>query len=317
MRISKVFVSVALILSSLTVAKAEYPERPIRLVVPYPPGGLVDIMARIIQAPLTAALGQPVIIENKSGAAGAIAALSVAQSNPDGYTLFFGNTGPNALLPLLQKDVGYDPIKDFSPISRVATAPMILVVHKSVPANDLQEFIAYAKANPGKVEFASAGIGSLGHLTSEMFAQMANVKLLHVPYRGSAPAVTAMLTGEVKMYLSSMSDVLSDAIKSGTLRLLGVSTAAPSDLVPGAPPIGNTLANFDASIWYGVWAPRGTPSTIVMRLNKVLRAALTEPEVQDRFRANGAIASASSPEELAKLVADEIPKWRVTIDATQ
>jgi tripartite-type tricarboxylate transporter receptor subunit TctC len=213
--------SLALILSLVSAAaRAEFPDRPIHLVVPYPPGGLVDAMARTIQEPLSAILGQTVIVDNRTGAAGAIATRAVAQSAPDGYTLIFGNNGPSALVPLIQKDAGYDPINDFSPISLVATAPMVLVIHSSVPATDLEGFIDFARGQPQGIEYATSGIGSLGHLTTELFAQKAGVKLVHVPYKGSAPAVMAVLGGEVKMYLSTTSDALDAGIKAGKVRLL-------------------------------------------------------------------------------------------------
>ncbi len=182
------FCAIVCLLLGTTGASAQFPNRPIHLVVPYPPGGLVDTMARTVQEPLSAALGQPVIVDNKPGAAGAIATRFVAQSPPDGYTLIFGNNGPSALLPLIQKDAGYDPIADFTPITMVATAPMIIVIHENTPAKNLKEFIAYARQNPGTVAYSTAGVGSLGHLTSELFAQMAGIKLVHIPYKGSAPA---------------------------------------------------------------------------------------------------------------------------------
>ena len=274
-------------------------------------------MARTVQEPLSAALGQPVIVDNKPGAAGAIATRFVAQSPPDGYTLIFGNNGPSALLPLIQKDAGYDPIADFTPITMVATAPMIIVIHENAPAKNLKEFIAYARQNPGTVAYSTAGVGSLGHLTSELFAQMAGIKLVHIPYRGSAPAVMAVLEGEVKMYLSSPSDTLSAGIKAGKVRLVGVSSAASSDLAPGAAPIADVLPGFDVSIWYGVLAAKNTPAPIVERLNKAFREVLARPEIQARFQGYGAAARGSSPEELAKLIAEEVPKWRSTVESAQ
>ncbi len=216
------YITVGLVLGA-GAAEAQFLNRPVRLLVPYPPGGLVDILARTLQEPLSTALGQPSIVENKPGAAGGIATRFVAQSKPDGYTLIFGNNGPSALLPLIQKDVGYDPVDDFTPVSMIATAPMVLVVHKDVPVDNLKDFIAYARQKGGTVTYSSAGIGALGHLTTELFAQMANAKLTHVPYKGSAPAVMAVLDGEVQMYLSSPSETLSAGIKAGKVKLLGVS----------------------------------------------------------------------------------------------
>ncbi|HTE35525.1 MAG TPA: tripartite tricarboxylate transporter substrate-binding protein [Reyranella sp.] len=272
-------------------------------------------MARTIQEPLSEELGQPVIVDNKPGAAGAIATRSVAQSSPDGYTLTFGNNGPSALLPLIQKDAGYDPIADFSPISMVATAPMVIVIHQSVPARNLKEFIEYAHRNPGTVAYSTAGVGSLGHLTSELFAQMAGIKLIHVPYKGSAPAVMAVLEGEVKMYLSSPSDTLTAGIKAGKVRLVGVSTATPSDLAPGAAPIAEALPGFDVSIWYGVLGAKNTPAPVVERLNKAFHDVLARPDIQARFQSYGAAAGGSSPGALGKVIAEEVPKWRSTVES--
>jgi tripartite-type tricarboxylate transporter receptor subunit TctC len=296
-------------------ASAEYPDRPIRLVVPYPPGGLVDIMARTIQEPLSGVLGQPVIVENRAGAAGAVASRSVAQSPPDGYSLIFSNNGPGALVPLVQADAGYDPIGDFAPVSLVAISPMVLVSHSSIPATNLREFIDYARARPQGLEYASSGAGSLGHLTTELFAQKAGMKLLHVPYKGSAPAVMAVLSGEVKVYLSTTNDTLDAGIKAGKVRLLGVSTAAPSPLVPGAMPIAEVLQGFDVTVWFGLLAPRGTPPAVVERLNTALRDVLGRADIRKRFEGYGCFAVASSPQELGSLIGNEVPKWRTTIEA--
>lgn len=307
-----VYVAVALVLDA-SGAEAQFPNRPVRLLVPYPPGGLVDILARTLQEPLSVALGQPLIIENKPGAAGSIATRFVAQSKPDGYTLVFGNNGPSALLPLIQKDIGYDPVDDFTPISMIATAPMVLVVHKDVPADNLKNFIAYARQKAGTVTYSSAGTGALGHLTTELFAQMAKLKLTHVPYKGSAPAVMAVLDGEVQMYLSSPSDTLSAGIKAGKIKLLGVSSINGFELVPGAPPIAEALPGFDVSIWYGVLAPKGTPTPIVDQINKAFRDVLADPAMRSRFNGFGAVAGGSPPAELSKRIVDEVAKWRGTI----
>jgi tripartite-type tricarboxylate transporter receptor subunit TctC len=308
------YITIALVLGA-GVAEAQFPDRPVRLLVPYPPGGLVDIMARTLQEPLSTALGQPLIVENKAGAAGGIATRSVAQSKPDGYTLVFGNNGPSALLPLIQKDIGYDPVDDFTPISMIATAPMVLVVHKDVPVDKLKDFIAYARQKAGTVTYSSAGTGALGHLTSELFAQMANARLTHIPYKGSAPAVMAVLDGEVQMYLSSPSDTLSAGIKAGKVKLLGVSSLNGSELVPGTPAIAEALPGFDVSIWYGVLAPKDTPAPIVEQLNKAFRDVLTDPAIRSRFNSFGAVAGGSPPAELSKRIVDELAKWRGTIQS--
>jgi len=296
-------------------AEAQFPDRPVRLLVPYPPGGLVDILARTLQEPLSIALGQPLIVENKPGAAGGIATRFVAQSKPDGYTLVFGNNGPSALLPLIQKDVGYDPVVDFTPISMIATAPMVLVVDKDVPVDNLKDFIAYARQKAGTVTYSSAGTGALGHLTTELFAQMANLKLTHIPYKGSAPAVMAVLDGEVQMYLSSPSDTLSAGIKAGKVKLLAVSSTNGSELVPRTPAIAEALPGFDVSIWYGVLAPKDTPAQVVEQINKAFRDVLADPAIRSRFNSFGAVAGGSPPAELSTRIADEVAKWRGTIQS--
>ena len=301
----------ALVLSA-GAAQAQFPSKPVRLLVPYPPGGLADILARTLQEPLSHALGQPLIVENKPGAAGGIATRFVAQAKPDGYTLVLGNNGPSALLPLIQKDAGYDPVKDFAPISMIATAPMVLVVHKDVPAYNVKDFIAYAREKPG-LTYSSAGIGALGHLTTELFAQMAGLKLTHVPYKGSAPAVTALLDGEVQMYLSSPSDVLSAGIKAGKVKLLGVSSMSGSELVPGTQPIAETLPGFDVSVWYGVLGPKDTPASVVEQINKAFRDVLANPAIGSKFKSFGAIAAGSPPAVLSKQIVDEAEKWRSAI----
>jgi tripartite-type tricarboxylate transporter receptor subunit TctC len=304
--------SVLVLVLGVGAAQAQFPNKPVRLLVPYPPGGLVDILARTLQESLSNALGQPLIVENKPGAAGGIATRFVAQSKPDGYTLVFGNNGPSALLPLIQKDAGYDPVEDFAPISMIATAPMVLVVHKDVPVDNLEDFIAYARQKPG-LTYSSAGIGALGHLTTELFAQMAGLSLTHVPYKGSAPAVMAVLNGEVQIYLSSPSDVLSAGIKAGKVKLLGVSSMSGSELVPGTPPIAEALPGFDVSIWYGVLAPKDTPASVVEQINKAFRDVLADPAMRSKFNSFGAVAGGSPPAALSKRIVDEVAKWRGTI----
>lgn len=298
-------------------AQAPYPDKPIRLVVPYAPGGTTDIMARTLQEPLSKALGQPVIVDNKAGAAGAIATKQVATSAPDGYTLIFGNNGPSAIVPLIQKDVGYDPVKDFEPVSLVSIAPLVLVIHPSVPAGNVAEFIAWAKAQPGGVEYATAGAGSLGHLATELFGKDAGLKLVHVPYKGQAPSTMAVLNGEVKMLLTTSSDTMDSAVKTGKLKLLGVSTAKPSPLMPGAPPIGQSLKGYEVNVWFGILAPSGTPAPVIARLNAAIGEVLANPELQQKFKGYGCIATPSTPQEFAGLIGAEVPKWKDVVETAK
>ena len=298
-------------------AQAQYPDKPIRLVVPYAPGGTTDIMARTLQEPLSKVLGQPVIVDNKAGAAGAIATKQVAASAPDGYTLIFGNNGPSAIVPLIQKDVGYDPVKDFAPVSLVSIAPLVLVVHPGVPASNVAEFITWAKTQPNGVEYATAGAGSLGHLATELFGKDAGLKLIHVPYKGQAPSTMAVLNGEVKMLLTTSSDTMNSAVKAGKLKLLGVSTAKPSPLMPGAPTIGQSLKGFEVNVWFGILAPAGTPAPVIAKLNAAIREVLASPELQQKFVGYGCIATASTPQEFAAMISAEVPKWKGIVESAK
>ncbi|HEY2611792.1 MAG TPA: tripartite tricarboxylate transporter substrate binding protein [Reyranella sp.] len=295
-------------------ALAQYPDKPIRLVVPYAPGGTTDIMARTLQEPLSKILGQTVIVDNKAGAAGAIGTAQVAHAAPDGYTLIFGNNGPSAIVPLIQKDVGYDPIKDFAPVSLVSIAPMTLVVHPTVPANTVKELITYANAQPNGVEYATAGAGSLGHLATELFGKEAGVKLVHVPYKGQGPSTMAVLNGEVKMLLTTSSDTQDAAVRAGKLRLLGVSTAKPSPLMPGAPTINQSLPGYEVSVWFGILAPAGTPAPVIAKLNAAIRQVLADPELQKKFVGFGCVATASTPQEFASMIGAEVPKWKSVVE---
>ena len=310
--------ALALALAALpAAAQAQYPDKPIKLIVPYPPGGTTDIMARTLQEPLSKALGQPVIVDNKAGAAGAIGTKQVATAAPDGYTLVFGNNGPSAIVPLLQRDVGYDPVKDFAPVSLVSIAPLVLVLHPSVPAGDVKEFVAWARTQPGGVEYATAGAGSLGHLATELFAKDAGLKLVHVPYKGQAPSTMAVLNGEVKMLLTTSSDSMGSAVRDGKLRLLGVSTAKPSPLMPGAPTIGQSLPGFEVNVWFGILAPAGTPAPVIAKLNAAIRTVLADPEIQRKFMGYGSIATASTPQEFAAMIGAEVPKWKGVVETAK
>lgn len=305
----RLFLSLALTLPAAARAQTQFPEKPIRLVVPYAPGGTTDIMARTLQEPLSKILGQPVIVDNKAGAAGAIGTAQVAQAAPDGYTLIFGNNGPSAIVPLTQKEAGYDPIKNFAPVSLVSTAPLTLVVHASVPAGTVKELIAYVKTLPNGLDYGSAGAGSLGNLASELFAKEAGIKLVHVPYKGQGPATLAVMNGEVKMLFTSSSDTQDAAVKAGKLKLLAVSTPKPSPLMPDAPTMNQSLPGYESVVWFGILAPAGTPAPVIARLNAAIRDVLADPELQKKFAGYGCVATASSPQELGAMIANEVPKW--------
>jgi tripartite-type tricarboxylate transporter receptor subunit TctC len=289
------------------IAADAFPQKPIRLIIPYPAGGTTDLMARALQESMQQSLGQPIIVENKAGASGAIAAQMVARSPADGYTLLFTNNGIQAVVPFVQKKAGFDPIKDFAPVSKVSSGPLVLVAYPNAPFGDVKQLVDYAKVNPNKVEYASAGIGSLGHLASEFFANAAGVKLLHVPYGGQAPTTMAVMTGEVKMLLTTSSSTMNGYIANGKLKLLGVSK--PTKLFPNARPISEVVPGFEAESWFAILAPRGTPPDVVAKLNAAIVKAATSPDINEKYRAAGVEPTTSSPEQLATMLQQEVAKW--------
>lgn len=287
-----------------------FPNKPIRLVVPYPAGGTTDIMARALQDSMQKTLGQPVLVDNKAGAGGAIGTREVARAAPDGYTLVFSNNGPSSTVPILQKDAGYDSLKDFTAVSLVSTAPLFVVVNGAVPVSNLRQFIDYAKAQPNPIEYATAGIGSLGHLSSELFARAAGIRATHIPYKGQAPTTNAVLTGEVRLLITTSSAAMNSHIAAGKLKLLGISTPEASPLAPaGTPLVSQTLPGYVVEIWFGILGPAGLPQDVVARLNDAIGKALAQPDVQTRFSSFGVVATHSTPKRLADLIADEVPRW--------
>jgi len=306
---NRALVALAGILVAQAAAAQGFPTKPIRIVVPYPAGGTTDIMARALQEPMQKALGQPVIVDNKPGASFTIGTAEIARSAPDGYTLLFSNNGPSSTTPLLVKDAGYDGLRDFSPVSQVSSAPLFVVINAAVPAADLKSFIDYGRAQPNAIEYASAGIGSLGHLASELFARMAGIRMVHIPYKGQAPTANAVMTGEVKLLITTSSGAMNNSIKEGKLKLLGVSTPQPSVLAPGAPTVNSVLPGYQVEIWFGLLGPAGTPADVVAKLNDAVGKALALPDLQARFQNFGVIAKGSTPKALGDLIADEIPRW--------
>jgi len=290
-----------------------FPTKPIRLVVPYPAGGTTDIMARALQEPLQQLLGQPVVVDNKAGAAGAIGTKEVARAPADGHTLLFSNNGPTSIVPFLQSGAGYDGVKDFAPVSLVTTAPMFVVVNAATPVKTLSEFIDHARKQPEGLHYASAGIGSFGHLTTELFAREAGLKLVHVPYRGQAPTTNAILTNEVKLLMTTASGSMNEYISGGKLKLLAVTTKEPSPLAPGAPTVAQVLPNFNIEVWFGILAPAKTPEPVVAKLNEALTKVLAEPAIKERYKTFGVIARASTPKEFEDLISEEAPRWAALI----
>jgi tripartite-type tricarboxylate transporter receptor subunit TctC len=296
--------------SVLGAASAQaYPDKPIRMVVPFPAGGTTDILARATAQKLSESLGQQVIVDNKPGAGGNIGAQEVARSTPDGYTLVMGTVGTHAINPSLYKKMPYDHVKDFVPVSLVASVPNLLVVHPSVPVNSVKELIAHAKANPGKLNFASSGNGTSIHLSGELFKTMTGVQMTHVPYKGSAPAVTDLLGGQVQLMFDNMPSALPHA-KAGKLKPLAVTSAKRFPGTPEIPTIAESgVPGYEASSWFGVLAPAGTPKEIVNKLSTEIAKALKTPEMKKKLEEQGAEAVGSTPEEFAAHIKAETAKW--------
>lgn len=292
-----------------TGAGQAYPAKPIRLLVPFPSGGGVDAVARIAFAPVATALGQQIVIDNRGGSSGIIAAELAARAVPDGYTLFFGVTSTLAILPHVQRKLPYDPIQDFAPINMIAAAAYLLVVHPAVQATSVKELIALAKQKPGALNYASAGNGTTLHLTTELFRNMAGIDILHVPYKGAAAAMTDLMSGQVHVAFNPPAVVLPH-IRSGRLRGLGVSSGRRSALAPDLPTIAEAgVPGYESTGWYGVLAPARTPSALIARLHRELALAIAEREVRERFAANGIEPVGTSPSQFAAYLRDEYVKW--------
>jgi tripartite-type tricarboxylate transporter receptor subunit TctC len=294
-------------------AAQSYPTRPVRLIVPFAPGGAADAVARIVAAPLGERLGKNVLVDNRPGGGATIGADVVAKSQPDGYTLLYGTPGPQIINPFLMKKVPYEPLTDFAPISRIAIIPSVLVVPASVPVRSVKDLIALAKAQPNRINFASAGIGASSHLGGELFKTMAGIDIVHVPYKGTGPALQDLLAGNVQMAIDSLS-VYVPHIKAGTLRALGMATAERSPLFPDLPTIGETLKGFEASPMNYVATRAGVPRAIVDRLNTEINAVLKTPEVRDRLLGLGINAAGSTPQALDAEIRREQTKWKKVIE---
>jgi tripartite-type tricarboxylate transporter receptor subunit TctC len=283
-----------------------YPSRPVRLIVGLAAGGGVDILARLIGQWLSERLGQSFIIENRPGAGSNIGTEAVVKAPPDGYTLLLVNSA-NAINATLYEKLNFNFIRDIAPIASIMRQPQVMLVNQSVPAKSVPEFIAYAKANPGKLNMASAGDGTPSQLAGELFKMMTGVDVVQVPYRGVAPAMTDMFGGQVQVIFTSTGSSI-EYIRSGTLRPLAVTTAMRSDVLPDVPTVGDFVPGYEASQWYGVGAPRGTPVEVIDTLNRQINAALADPKMKTRFAELGGIAIAGSPADFGKLIADETEK---------
>jgi tripartite-type tricarboxylate transporter receptor subunit TctC len=289
-----------------------WPQSPIRLVVPFAPGGAADLMARVLSEPLSKRLGQPIVIENKPGAGATIGADVVAKAAPDGYTLLWTTPGPQITNPFLMDKLPYDAFKDFTAVATVLTAVNVLVVTPSLPVKSVAELIAYAKQNPGKINFSSAGVGSSQHLSGELFKSMAGIDIVHVPYRGSAPALQDLLAGNVQMSLDTVVVQLPH-IQSGGVRGLAVATIDRNPTLPDLPPIADTLPGFDLTLINYINGPAGLPRPIVEKLNREINAVLSDPDITKRMEVAGFTPIIESPQALEKRIADEQAKWKKVI----
>ena len=289
-----------------------FPERTMRMVSPYPPGGGVDIVARISAQVLTEGLGQQVIVDNRSGASGRIGTELVAKAPADGYTLLLGSVGPNAIIPAAYNNLPYDAIKDFAPITLVADAAYVLVVHPSLPAKSLHELIALAKAKPGALTFASSGALGGAHLSGEFLKYLTRTDMLHVPYKGAAVAMSDLLGGQVAMTYAAIPGAVGH-IQSGRLRALGVTGPKRSAALPGVPAIGETVKGFAVSQWYGVLAPAGTPKDVVSRIATELAKGINQPAVRTRLVNAGTEPVTTTPEQFSAHIRAEIERWREVI----
>lgn len=286
-----------------------YPAKPIRLVVPFPPGGAVDFYARVVQQPLSEMLGQPVVIENKSGASGMVGADAVAKSAPDGYTLLLGNIASLAINVGIYPKMPYDPLKDFTPIIRTVDVNYVLVVHPSLPVKTVPELIAYAKANPGKLSYGSAGSGSLPHLGTELFKVQTGIDMLHVPYKGGGPMVTDLLGGSVQVVMGDQANLMPH-VAAGKLRALAVATPKRSPNAPDLPTIAETgVTGFESTAWQGLVGPAGLPADVVKRLNEAFNKAMAMPAVREKLLGGGLDPVGGTPEQFGRFIAAEIGKW--------
>ncbi|AKQ54518.1 putattive exported protein [Bordetella hinzii] len=312
MKTLRLIAGLALGLAAMAAAQAadNYPDHPIRLIATYGPGSSIDIIARLVAKPLGEQLGQPVIVENKPGAGGDLGTDIVAKSAKDGYTIGFASAGPITVNPNARKKMPYDALKDLAPVALVATGPNVILVNPSLPVKNLQELIAYIKANPNKVNFASAGVGTSGHIAGELFQHLSKTEILHVPYKGNSDAITDTLGGRTQMVISGVPPILS-FVKSGQLRALAVADSKRSPLLPDVPTVAEAgLPGAESVAWYGIVAPAGTPAAVLARLHDEITKAVNSPDVQEKFSGLGIVPASESRERFGKLMADESARFK-------
>lgn len=315
-----IWIGSALVAAAWTIVAAavpagaqQYPGQVIKIVVPFTAGGAVDVVARIVAPKLSEAFGQPVIIENKGGAGGVLGATTVAEAAPDGYTLLVGTVSTQGTNSAVYTKLSYDPVRDFAPIVLLSKSPLVMEARPSLPAKNVREFIALAKSEPGKITFGSYGVGSINHLVAELFNSMAGIQTRHVPYRGSAPMLQDLIGGQIDYAFDGVS-TSAGYVSSGTLRLLGIASAERTPVLPDAPTIAESgLPGFDNPVWFGLFAPAGTPAAIVQKLNARMNDILAMPDVKAAFVKLGFQTGGGSPDDLARRVDSEIRKWTALV----
>ena len=311
-----VVLAFALPMMPIAMADDTYPNKPIRIIVPFTPGGSPDILARAVGQKITESTGAAVVVENVPGAGGTIGADRVAKATPDGYTLLMGHVGTLAVAPSVYPQLPYDPIKSFAPVALVAKVPNVLAVNASMPVKNIPELVAYLKANPGKVNYGSGGNGSAAHLAMEYFKMNTQTFIVHVPYRGTAPAVMDTVAGQIQMVFTGAPAII-PMVKSGKLKALAVSSLKRMDSLPDVPTLSESsvkgLNGFEADQWYGLVVPAGTPPAITQKLNQVVNKSLSAQDVSTRLRSEGAIAAPTTPENFEQLIQSEIKRWRAVV----
>ena len=308
------FAAATAVAASVCAAQT-YPVRPVRIVITYPPGGTTDFVGRPVAQKLSELLGQPVVVDNRGGAGGTIGTMIVAQAPRDGYTLLLGTSAGMVINPLLQSKLPYDPFRDFAPISRTNINPQALVANAALPANSVKELIAYAKANPGKLNVASSGIGTPNHLGAEMLKHLAKIDIVHVAYKGGGPAMTDLIAGQVQLQFSSIPTVLTH-VKAGRIKILAIGSAKRSPALPDVPTIAEAgVPGYEYTTWYGIFAPSGTPAATVKLLNGAVTKAVLSPEVSQRLMPQGAEPAPSTPQALTQYMKEESARWAKTIKA--
>ena len=291
------------------VAAQTYPAKPIRFIVPFPPGGGNDLIARELSQHLTESLGQPMVVDNRPGASTLIGAEAAAKASPDGYTLFMGNNSTLTINPHLYKKLPYDAVRDFAPLSLLASAPFVLLAHPSVPAQSVKELIALARQRPGQLNFGSSGLGISTHLAGEMFKLMARVDIVHIPYKGAAPALTDLIGGQIELLFNNVISAMPH-VRSGRLRALAVTSKTRSHALPQVPAVAEAgLPDYEASVWYAVLAPARAPAPVLTRLHGKFVKALQQPRVQERLASDGASIVGSTPEVLARTIEADLARW--------